>query len=95
MITIDLDRTMRKSKTIEEFLSLLQDMNCNKVDSDHGYEEVFGKDMPFSMVCNKCASTDIELIGERGRDWGGQTGADADSTVVKCNGCGNAITVHG
>ena len=79
-------------KKIGDFLSLLHEMNCNKVDADNGYEEVFGKDAPFCVACNKCGSLDVEIIGERGCDYGGQTGYSPGSTVVKCNGCGNAVT---
>lgn len=83
---------MVDKKTVGDFLSLLHEMNCNKVDADNGYEEVFGRDKPFAIVCNKCGSLDIEVIGERGIDYGGMTGYSSGSTAVKCNGCGAAIT---
>lgn len=81
-----------KTKTIADFLTLLHEMNCNRVDGDNSYAEVFGKDKPFAIVCNKCGSMDIHVVGERGCDYGGETGYSPGSTVVKCGTCGNAQT---
>jgi len=82
-----------KTKAIDDFLAHLNAENCNQVDADNGLDELFGKDKLFSVVCNKCGSMDIEIIGERGIDYGGQTGYQEGSTAIKCNGCGSALTV--
>ena len=49
---------------IDDFLAKLKEMNCNKTSGDMDYDELFGKDAPFAIVCNKCGSMDIEIIGE-------------------------------
>lgn len=82
-----------KQQTIASFLEMLNSENCNKVEGDNSYEEVFGPGKPFSVVCNKCGSPDVHVVGERGVDYGGWTGYQEGSTVVKCGPCGNAITV--
>lgn len=82
-----------KKEDICNFLSLLHKLNCNSVSGNNSYTEVFGKGKPFAIICQKCSSMDIDVIGERGIDYGGITGYSEGSTVVKCNGCGNAITV--
>lgn len=81
-----------KAKRIGDFLTLLHEMNCNKVSGDSAVTEVFGEGQPFAVVCNKCGGMDIEIIGERGIDYGGETGYSPGSTVIKCNGCGAAVT---
>lgn len=86
---------MSKAKIISDFLDMLNSENCNKVSGDSSIDELFGKDMLFSVICNKCASIDIEIIGECGTDYGGQTGYQEGSTVIKCNSCGSAISVWG
>jgi len=84
-----------KRKVIDEFLDMLNKQNFNQVDADNGLDEMFGKGKLFSVVCNKCGSLDIEIIGERGIDYGEQTGHQSGSTAIKCNGCGSALTVWG
>lgn len=84
-----------KSKAIDEFLAKLNAENCNQVNADNGLDELFSKDKLFSVICNKCGSMDVEIIGERGIDYGGQTGYQPGSTAIKCNDCGSALTVWG
>ena len=84
-----------KRAVIDGFLDMLNKQNCNQVDANNGLDEMFGKDNLFSVVCNKCGSMDIEIIGERGIDYGGETGYQEGSTAIKCNGCGSALTVWG
>lgn len=81
-----------KSKVIDEFLAALNAENCNQVNANNGMDEMFGKDKLFSVICNRCGSLDIEIIGERGINYGGQTGYQPGSTAIKCNGCGRALT---
>lgn len=80
-----------KQKKIGEFLTLLHELNENSVQADNTFGEVFSEGKPFSIACGKCGSMDIEVIGERGTNYGGQTGYEPGSTSVKCNGCGNAV----
>jgi ribosomal protein S27E len=87
------EKSVSKQQVISDFLSMLHEENVNKVQADNGYEEAFGTDKLFSIICNKCGSADIEIIGERGIDYGGQTGYSPGSTAIKCNGCGSALTV--
>jgi ribosomal protein S27E len=82
-----------KRKVIDAFLEMLNKENCNQVDANNGLEEIFGKDKLFSVICNKCGSSNVEIIGERGIDYGGRTGYQEGSTAIKCNDCGSALTV--
>jgi ribosomal protein S27E len=79
---------------IDDFLAKLKEMNCNKTSGDMDYDKLFGKDAPFAIVCNKCGSMNIEIIGEQGYMVSEETGWDSGTTVVKCKGCGNANTVY-
>jgi ribosomal protein S27E len=63
-----------------------------RVDGDAAACELFGKESPFRIVCAKCGGTEIEIIGEKGIDYGGETGYSPGSTVVKCINCGAAVT---
>jgi ribosomal protein S27E len=83
-----------KKTTIQEFLDLLHKENINEKSAQNDYDEVFGKDSLFSIVCNKCGNTNIEIIGEAGIDYGGQTGYQEGYTAIKCNKCGSAETIH-
>lgn len=82
-----------KTQAIDDFLAKLNAENCNQVKADNGMAEFFGEGKLFSVVCNKCGSLDIEIIGERGINYGGWTGYQEGSTAIKCNGCGSALTV--
>jgi ribosomal protein S27E len=84
-----------KKEIINNFLDKLNAENCNQVKGDSDMDEMFGKGKLFSVVCNKCGSLDIEIIGERGINYGGQTGYQEGSTAIKCNKCGSALTVWG
>lgn len=79
-------------ENIDDFLKKLKEMNCNKTSGDMDYNELFGKDAPFAIVCNKCGSMDIEIIGEQG--YMVSEGWESGTTVVKCRGCGNANTIY-
>lgn len=82
-----------KAETIDQFFDMLKTKNANKVSGDTDLEDLFGKDAPFAVVCNKCGSMDVDIFGEKGIDYGGQTGYSPGETVIKCNGCGTAATV--
>jgi len=83
---------MSKEQTVSEFLDALYKSNHNRVDGNSAACELFGNDSPFRIVCTKCGGTEIEIIGERGIDYGGETGYSDGSTVVKCLKCGAAVT---
>ena len=80
-----------KEQTVSAFLDALYKSNTNKVEGDAAACELFGEKSPFRIIC-KCGSTDIEIIGEQGIDYGGETGYSAGSTVIKCLKCGAAMT---
>lgn len=89
----EVNRCFDKRKIIDGLMDMLNNENCNQVKADNGLDALFGKDKLFSAICNKCTSLDIEIIGERGIDWGGQTGHQSGSTAIKCNSCGSSLTV--
>ena len=45
------------------------------------------------LVCKKCKSAKVQVIGADGIDYGGMTGYSDGSNVFKCVNCGNAITI--
>ena len=83
---------MSKEQTVSEFLAALYKSNHNRVEGDAAACELFGPESPFRIVCTKCGGTEIEIIGEQGIDYGGETGYSSGSTVVKCLKCGAAVT---
>jgi hypothetical protein len=80
------------SPTVEDFLRGLYASNKNRVEGRAAACELFGKDSPFRIVCTKCGSQEVTIIGELGCDYGGETGYCAGSTVIKCHGCGAAMS---
>jgi ribosomal protein S27E len=48
----------------------------------------------FEIKCLKCNSEDVVVLVEGCIDYGGQTGVQAGSVVIKCKGCGNAQTFY-
>lgn len=80
-----------KAETIDQFLAMLRAKNCNKVSGDADLERLFGKDAPFAVVCNKCGSMDVEILGEHGIDYGA-TGFTSIDITIMCNGCGVVAT---
>lgn len=94
----DLSRGMSmttKAETIDQFLLMLRTRNANKISGDADLADLFGKEAPFAVVCNKCGSMDIDIFGEKGIDYGGWTGYQEGETVIKCNGCGAANNIWG
>ena len=84
---------MNRDKTINDFLSWLSEQNINKVEGDSAVCQLFEADSSFRIVCIRCGGFNVEIIGELGCDYGGQTGYQPGSTIVKCTKCGAAITV--
>jgi hypothetical protein len=84
---------MNKETEIDGFLKTLFSNNANRVACDEGAAELFGKSSPFRVMC-QCGSTAITINGESGIDYGGETGYQPGSTVLKCRDCGAALTVH-
>lgn len=83
---------MNKEQTVGGFLDALYKSNHNRIKGDVAACELFGKNSPFRIICTKCGGTEIEIIGEQGIDYGGETGYSSGSTVVKCLKCGAAVT---
>ena len=83
---------MDKEQTVKEFLDALYKSNHNRVEGDTAACELFGENSPFRILCTKCGGTEIEIIGEQGIDYGGETGYSPGMTVVKCLKCGAAMT---
>ena len=48
----------------------------------------------FMLICKKCGSTKIHIIGDDGIDFGGMTGYQEGTNVIKCNNCGNADRIY-
>jgi len=80
--------------TINAFLEALYKSNKNRVEGDSSICELFGEESPFRLVCAKCGSTDITVIGEAGVMYSEYTGYVEGSTVVKCISCGAALSVE-
>lgn len=47
----------------------------------------------FAIICKKCGSLNIEVLGEDGVDYGELTGYCPGTNVIKCKDCGNAVTI--
>ena len=45
------------------------------------------------LICKKCASRRVQVIGEDGYEVSEVTGYASGSNVFKCLDCGNAITI--
>lgn len=75
-----------------EFLRDLYASNKNRVEGGAAACDLFDKDSPFRILCTKCGSQEISIIGEQGCDYGGETGYSPGSTVIKCHGCGAAMS---
>ena len=85
---------MNRDQTINDFLIWLQKQNLHSIKGDSAVCQLFEADSPFRIICMKCGGLNIEIIGECGVDYGGQTGYQEGTTVVKCTKCGAAITVY-
>ena len=85
---------MDKKATIEQFLKALYAENVRTKSAQNDYDEVFGKDGLFSIVCNKCGNVNIEIIGEGFQTYGEETGTSPGHLAIKCNECGTANTIY-
>lgn len=83
---------MSKKQTVSEFLDALYKSNHHRVEGDAAACELFGSRSPFRIICTKCGGTEIEIVGEQGIDYGGETGYAPGTTIVKCLKCGAAMT---
>jgi hypothetical protein len=57
----------------------------------HGNEHLGFK---IIFICKNCGSTKIQIVGDNGCDYGGQTGYSPGCNVIKCLDCGNATSVY-
>jgi Zn finger protein HypA/HybF involved in hydrogenase expression len=79
--------------TMEEFQKWCKEHNDNQFNDD-GLGEYLGNiSQEFGLFCRKCNSKKVQVIGESGVDYGGMTGYSPASNVIKCNDCGNAVTL--
>lgn len=80
--------------TVNEFLESLYKSTHNRVQGNTAACELFGEHSPFRIVCARCGSTQVEIIGERGVEYSEYTGYAPGSTVIKCTGCGAAVSAE-
>lgn len=79
--------------TLKEFREYVNKNDANRVEGD-GIADVFrDTKSTFAVVCKKCGSLNIQILGEDGIDYGEMTGYQEGENVIKCLDCGNAITV--
>ena len=65
--------------------------NDDNVFNDEGLGEHLNNiKSSFILVCKKCGSTKVEVIGEEGYIVSEYTGYSEGTNVIKCNNCGNA-----
>ncbi len=89
-----MEKEKLKKLKLEEFKKLLI-KNSDNVFTGEGLAEHFESiDCNFMIVCKKCGSSKVEIIGKDGKDFGNQTGYSPSSNVIKCNNCGNADTIY-
>ena len=82
-----------KSMTLEQFKEYVNKHDANRI-KGNGIADIF-KDskQSFAVICKKCGSMDIEILGEDGIEYGGLTGYQTGENVIKCKSCGNAVTI--
>ena len=85
---------MDKQKAIDEFLKALYKSNENQIEGDSAAVELFSGESPFRIVCAKCGSAKVGICGDSGYMGSSYTGWISGTTVVKCSGCGAAMTVY-
>ena len=79
---------------LEEFKEYVKE-NDDNIFNDEGLGEHLNQmKSKFMLVCKKCGSTHVEVIGEDGCDYGECTGYEPGTNVIKCNDCGNADNVY-
>jgi hypothetical protein len=82
-----------KEMTLEQFKKWCRKHNDNQF-NDEGLGRKLGEiSQQFGLICRKCKSKYIQIVGEDGCDYGELTGYSPGSNVIKCNACGNAITL--
>ena len=83
---------MKSKMTLEEFKQYVKEHDSNQSNAE-GIGELF-KDLKgkFCLCCLKCGSMNVQIIGDHGIDYGGETGYSPGSNVIKCKDCGNAVT---
>lgn len=80
---------------LEQFKQYIKEHDDNVLNHDDSdLNEIFKNENGFILACKKCGSTNVEVIGEFGCDYGEMTGYCSGTTVFKCNNCGNAKTMN-
>lgn len=79
--------------SLEEFREYVNKHDQNRIKGD-GIADIFNDDkQPFAIICKKCGSMNVEVLGEKGSMGSELTGYMEGESVVKCLDCGNAVTV--
>lgn len=79
---------MNKEIKIEKFLKSLRDTATNVTDGP--VTDIFKGSSPFRVVCIKCGTMDVSVIGESGGCGSPETGHWPGSLTLKCHKCGAA-----
>lgn len=73
----------------DKFLKSLRDVAVNVTKGP--VSNLFDSSSPFRIVCTKCGSWSVEVIGEGGGSGSEYTGTWPGSLAIKCIDCGAAI----
>ena len=79
---------MTKEQEIEDFMKSLRDVATNVTDGP--VSDLFKDKSPFRVVCIKCGTMDVSVIGESGGCGSPETGSWPGSLTLKCRKCGAA-----
>lgn len=79
---------MIKEKEIEDFMQMLRDKSANVADGP--VSDLFKGKSPFRVVCIRCKTLEVDILGESGGCGSSQTGSWPGSLTLKCRKCGAA-----
>jgi hypothetical protein len=77
-----------KDKKIDEFMRQLRANSSNV--TDEPVSDLFSGVSPFRVMCMKCGTLDVSIIGEHGGCGSPETGSWPGSLTIKCRKCGSA-----
>lgn len=73
---------------IENFMKSLRDKAANVCDGP--VSDLFKGASPFRVMCTKCGTLDVDVLGESGGCGSSWTGSWPGSLTLKCRKCGAA-----
>ena len=85
--------TLKKMK-LEDFKQFIKENDDNVFNNKGIATHLSSIQSNFMIVCKKCGSSKVEIIGDDGIDYGEMTGYCSGANVIKCNNCGNANTIY-